>query len=426
MKSNSTPASSYRRVLLVTLHYQPEPNFITADLAEYMARHDHEVTVITAHPSYPLGKFYKPGNSWRPTRSLEGGVTVWRLPIIPDHSKSKYRRAAYYSSFMVMAFLLSLMLAWRKDLLIVYHTPFTTAMSVVWRRILGCRMVYLSSDLWPESFPASGIRLPSWLYKTMYAYSKFINLFASHIITSTDGIRQRYISDGISSNRVDFFPVWVGGLPDHVEFQPRVTEDTIFDVVYAGNLGPAQGLDTLIKAASKLSHVPGVRIRIFGAGASESDLKQQAARLNLNNVEFLGRVSPEVAFQQLNNAGAVFLHLNKTPLFRMTIPSKLASLLACNSLILCGAEGETNRLVQMHEAGLVFEPENPQALADVILNARDLSIEERSILIRKAKNLYNQSFSRKILLESYYRIIVSMKETKSELAQNSAMRGTQA
>ncbi len=424
MKVNVSKASHYRKVLMVTLHYRPEPNFITADLAEFMAARGHKVTVITAHPSYPLGKFYDVNKCWRPTRSVENEVVVWRLPVIPDHSKSKFRRAAYYTSFMLMAFLWSLFLALRVDLLLIYHTPFTTAMSVVWRRLFGCRMVYLSSDLWPESFPASGIRLPHWLYRAMYVYSKFINQFASHIIASTDGIRRRYTQDGISSSKVDFLPVWVEGLPEKVKFIEKRIDSRIFEVTYAGNLGPAQGLDTLIKAAWILRSTPEIKIRIFGAGSSEADLKSEVSKLKLDNIVFLGRVSPEEAFRNLNDTGGVFLHLNKTPLFKMTLPSKLASLLACNSLILCGAEGETSTLVQKHEAGLLFEPENPQSLADTILKARNLSHNDRSTLIRNAKILYNQSFSRKILLESYYKIIVSMKETNSELDKNFAKRGT--
>lgn len=406
MISTGENGPGFQKVLLVSLHYHPEPNFITADLARYLVNRKHDVTVLTAHPSYPLGKFYEPKGSAWPRRTIEDGVKVWRLPVIPDHSNSKYMRAAYYISFLVSAFIASLCCG-RKDLVIVYHTPFTTALSVVWRRLFCTRLIYISPDLWPESFPASGIRLPHWLYQAMHLYSKTINRFATHIITSTKGIRDRYINDGIAKEKVSFYPVWVDGLPDRALDGSLEPSSEIFEIVYAGNLGPAQSLDTLLKAAVILRENKDIKFSIYGTGAAEAFLKEFAATLNLKNVTFRGRVSPDEAFEKLNQASAVLLHLRKTPLFSMTIPSKLASLLASNSLLLCGAEGETSQIVHDHAAGLVFEAENAQSLADTILKAQAMPCNNRETYISNAHRLYNERFSKKVLLAHYYQILVS-------------------
>ena len=64
------------RILLISQYYQPEPNFITADLAEYLAHLGHEVTVLTAHPNYPCGKFYDTVKHIRPTKTREKNVTI--------------------------------------------------------------------------------------------------------------------------------------------------------------------------------------------------------------------------------------------------------------------------------------------------------------------------------------------------------------
>src|SRR5436305_1120071 len=90
------------RILIITMYYLPEPNFITADVARALTAVG-DVTVITAHPNYPYGRFYPGTRFWRPTRSVENGVTVWRLPFVPDHSSSVLRRGFSYLSFALIA-----------------------------------------------------------------------------------------------------------------------------------------------------------------------------------------------------------------------------------------------------------------------------------------------------------------------------------
>ena len=97
-----------------------------ADVAELMAAHAR-VTVITAHPNYPAGKFYPGTRWWRPVRSEENGVTVWRLPMVPDQSTSVLRRALSYLSFLVALTVWAPFVAGRPSVVWVYQTPFTTA-----------------------------------------------------------------------------------------------------------------------------------------------------------------------------------------------------------------------------------------------------------------------------------------------------------
>ncbi|MFL5582913.1 MAG: hypothetical protein ACJ8AO_21310, partial [Gemmatimonadaceae bacterium] len=110
---------------MLTQYYRPEPNFITADVAQELARLS-DVTVITAHPNYPTGRFYPGTRPWRLSRSVEDGVTVWRVPHFADHSTSKWRRALSYLSFAGAAAATAMVVARRVDVVWVYHTPFTT------------------------------------------------------------------------------------------------------------------------------------------------------------------------------------------------------------------------------------------------------------------------------------------------------------
>src|SRR5690349_8762291 len=110
------------KVLVLSLHYRPEENFIVSEVAEELAR-GNEVTVVTAHPNYPRGRFYS-GQRFPPiTRSVEKGVVVWRLPFLPDHSLAVWRRMLSYLSFAAVISSVAPFVAGRPKTVWVYHGP---------------------------------------------------------------------------------------------------------------------------------------------------------------------------------------------------------------------------------------------------------------------------------------------------------------
>jgi len=340
-------------VLFISEHYFPEPNCIVSDLARQMSERGHDVQVITAHPNYPLGKFYESARfPWLPVGSKENGVKVWRLPIYPYHGRSKIRRAASYISFLALALICVLMtqvLRWPKKV-IVYQTPFTMALAALPLKIFGAKIAYLCVDLWPESFLAAGVAPRGWLLKLMFGYSRWINRRADMIITSTKGMKRRYLEDGIPDSVLHFVPVWVDGIPDQISLpQPLVRFPR--KIVYAGNLGPAQGLGVLLEALSKID-IAGSRIELefVGSGSEESALKVRTNELGLKNVTFPGRLSPSEAFESLSRATASIVHLLPSPLFRMTLPSKIASCLASGTVVICGVDGEAAEMFEYNPA----------------------------------------------------------------------------
>ena len=132
------------RLLVLTQYYRPEPNFITADVAEALAD-GMEVTVITAHPNYPDGKFRQGVRWWKVQSSWEGGVRVVRLPMIPDHSRSPFLRGVSYLSFALSATLVAPFACRGADVVWVYNTPFTTALAALWFRAVRRSQVVMTS-----------------------------------------------------------------------------------------------------------------------------------------------------------------------------------------------------------------------------------------------------------------------------------------
>ncbi len=403
------------RLLILTQYYRPEPNFITADVAEALSD-DLDVTVVCARPNYPLGRYYEGWGGWTPTRRQEGKVTVWRLPVLPYHGGSLWRRGLCYGSFTLGSLVLAPLVGGRPDVVWVYQTPFTTALASLGARYLrGARLVYTAADLWPESMLAARVAGPGPLMRALFAYSRWINRPAHRIVTSTEGTLERYAGDGIPRDRLRHIPVWVDAAPE-APVEPPGEPDGVPRIVYAGNLGPAQRLDTVVRAAAEL-HARGMKIEVhlYGSGAAEAELRALAAAIPAPNVVFHGRVAPEDALRVSAGAFAQLVSLRPSPLFAMTVPSKLAFCFAAGSPILYGLEGEAAHIAAQSGGGIVFDPEDPMTLVSAVLTLRQRSSEERSAMRAALGRYYSAHFARRKLLDQYRTLL--MAEARQAAAQ---------
>ncbi len=402
---SETAARRRPRLLVLTQVYRPEPNFITADVAEAMTR-SFDVTVVTAHPNYPHDWFYPGTRWWWPARTEEKGVTVWRVPMLPYHGASKTRRAVCYLSFVLAAALTALAVARRPHTVWVYHGAFTVALAALPLRLFGRpRVVYTCADLWPESFVAAGVARPGRLMDLLFAYSRWINRRADVLIGSTEGTLDRFERDGLPRNRLWHVPVWVEGAS-----QPTpqgYTDDSMpRRVVYVGNIGPAQKLDTLVIAAARLREegLP-VTFDVYGSGSMEDDLAELSRRM-CAPVTFHGRIDPAEAFRVSTTAWAQVVSLQPSPYFAMTVPSKLAFCCAAATPVLYGLIGESARIMEHTGGGVAFDVADPGSFVDAVKVLMSRRADERRLMRRSLRNYYEEHFAPSGLLAQYERILV--------------------
>lgn len=395
-----------RRVLVITQVYEPEPNFITADVARDLA-HSAQVTVITAHPNYPTGRFYPGTKWWRVSRSNENGVDVWRIPMWPSHSLSPVLRGLSYLSFAIVAAIIAPFAARSRDVIWIYHGPFTTALAALPLKVFGnARVVLTIADLWPESFAATGVVQSGAVMSGSAAYSRAINRRADAIICSTRGTLERCRRDGIPEDRLRMVPVWIPGI-DELPPAKRESSTDSKRIVYAGNVGPGQGLDRILRAAVMLkeSH-PDVGIDIYGSGSALAGLQADAAKLGATNVSFHGRVPVADAFAHSSGALAQLVTLQPTPLFAMTIPSKLAVAFAAGSPLLFSLPGESGRLAEESGGAVAFDLEDPKSFVAAVGKLLALSSANRDAMRRRLNDYFVSNFSPPTLRARYRDIIL--------------------
>jgi colanic acid biosynthesis glycosyl transferase WcaI len=397
------------RLLVLTLFYAPEPNFITADVAQTLAN-DFDVTVITPHPNYGENWFY-PGTRgwWRPRRSSERGVTVWRLPMVPYHGRSRVMRAVSYLSFTAGAVLLAPLLCRGPRVVWVYHAPFFPGLAAIWFKLVRrARLVYTCADLWPESLLATGVAEQGPAMRAMFAYSRFINRWADVLICSTRGTAERFLRDGIPADRLRHLPVWVEGSHHASATEVRCPQVPPFRIVYAGNMGPAQPLEAVVRAAAELrrENLP-VVFDFYGSGSNEEQLRALAARIGADNVRFHGRVCSKRAFEVSAEAFAQVVSLEPSPLFAMTVPSKLAFAFAAGAPVLYGLTGEADALAAESGGGIAYGANDAETFAAAVRTLLAAGFETRQEMSRRLRLYYEQHFERSKLLEQYVSIMNS-------------------
>lgn len=353
------------RILFISQWFDPEPTFKGLFFARALQNRGHHIEVLTGFPNYPGGRVY-PGYKVRLyQRDVIKGIPVHRVALYPSHDTRPLHRILNYTSFAASAAVIGTIMAKRADVAYVYHPPATAGLPAVTFEILrGIPFVYDIQDLWPDTLAATGMFNNPRLLKAVDYWCQFIYRQASRIVVLSPGIKRILITRGVPGKKIEVIYNWCDEEAIHPQKPPADIERQLgfnghFNIIYAGNIGRAQSLDTVLDAAEifKEKH-PHVRFVFVGAGVEEDRLKQMTINKGLHNITFLGRRSPAEVAPILFLADALLVHLRKDPLFEITIPSKTQAYLAMGKPVLMGVSGDAADLVKRSGAGICF----PQAI----------------------------------------------------------------
>jgi glycosyltransferase involved in cell wall biosynthesis len=388
------------KILLLTQWYPPEPQKFRSDLSETLQALGHKVTVLTGFPNYPSGNLY-PGyrlRLWQ--RETIRGVSVIRIPLYPNHSTSSWKRSLNYLSFTAAASLLGPCVIPRPDIVYVFSPPLTLAcpgwlLSRFFRVPLTCEI----QDMWPETLAATGMlrsrrilgwmgRVGDWFYRRCQA-----------IRVISPGFRDNLLGKGVAAGKIHFIPNWV----DTEFYYPRKYNNDLaeelqlkdrFNVMYAGTIGRAQGLEVTLDAAHLLRDLPDVQFVLIGDGTDLAALQQTARERGLTNVKFLGRYPDSMMGRFFSAADALLIHLRDEPLFRITIPHKIYTYMAVGKPILAAVGGNAAATVAAARAGLTCPPANAEALAAAVRSLRNSSPRERNAMGQNGRRTACEIFHR--------------------------------
>ena len=376
------------RVLLLTQWFDPEPTFKGLVFARELVRQGFEVEVLTGFPNYPGGKLYSGYKIKLIQREVIDGVDITRVPLYPNHGQSAFKRVLNYASFAASAMVYGLFSARRADVIYAYHPPLTVGIAAsLLRLIRGIPVVYDIQDIWPDTLRATGMLTNARALSWVAAICLWVYRQVDHVVVLSPGFKRLLIQRGVACAKVDVIFNWAdeaaltfprGHMP------PNFPTAEKFRIVFAGNMGKAQALDTVLEAAAML-RARGSRICfvMLGGGVDVPRLKQIALDMNLPNVLFLPSVPMYEVGSFLSEADALLVHLRKDPLFEITIPSKTQAYMAVGKPLLMAVSGDAADLVLQSGAGVIAESENARALMQA---AEQLAAMSPAALIEMGHN----------------------------------------
>lgn len=350
------------KILAVCQYYYPEP-FRVNDICEEMARRGHEVTVVTGEPNYPEGEIYKGYEGHAHADEVINGVKVHRCPIIPRKTGAIYRFLNYFSyPIKAKSYVRKLTASDGKPFDVVFVNQLSPVMmaepAIKYGKRYGVPVVMYCLDLWPESLIAGGIGRGSVVYKIFDGISKKIYRSVDKILITSRMFRG-YLEDrfGIPDEKIEYLPQYAEGL---FEKLPYKEPGEITDLVFAGNIGELQSVQTITEAAKKLEGKP-VHFHIVGGGSDLQRLEELSK--GLSNVTFYGRRPLEEMPDFYAKADAMLVTLKADPVLSLTLPGKVQSYMAAGKPIIGAIDGETAEVIKEAKCGFCGRADDPDELA---------------------------------------------------------------
>jgi colanic acid biosynthesis glycosyl transferase WcaI len=355
------------RLLVLNQYYWPgveaTANLLT-ELCEALGE-THDVTVITgASPGLPA-------------RQVRNGVEIVRVRSTTFDRSRLFRRALNYVSYVVG-------LGWRAmftrrpDLVVsMTDPPFIGSIARAVAARFRVPLLIVMQDVFPEIAVKLG-RLKSPVSARLLRLLIDPSLRAAdRVVVIGQTMKRRVEEKGVSGQRIRVIPNWgdvvgVVPMPHENEWSRRHRLTKRFVVMHSGNIGHAQNLDALVRAATFLRDLDDLAVVIIGTGARRAQLIQLARLLETDKVEILPFQERSILSQSLSTADVHVVGLAKG-LAGYVVPSRLYGILAAGRPVIAATdpESETAQLVAEVGCGVLVPPGNPLALADAIRAAHD-------------------------------------------------------
>jgi colanic acid biosynthesis glycosyl transferase WcaI len=388
------------RILILSQWFTPEPTLKGLSFARALAGRGHDVQVLTGYPNYPGGRIYE-GFKVRLFESTEvQGISILRVALYPSHDNSAFRRLLNYTSFAISAAVIGPFAVRRAEVMYVYHPPASVALpALLIGKLRGIPIVYDIQDLWPDTLRATGMVNSKILLWLVEKWSQLTYRGVDRIVVLSGGFKKALVARGVPESKIEIIHNW-----SHEDLiLPILKSESLaqnlgladrFNILFAGTMGKAQGLDAVISAAEILRHgYPKIQFVLVGGGVEVDRMKRLVKDKALTNVVFLPRRPPSEIAGILMLADVLLVHLRKDPLFRITIPSKVQTYLSVGKPILVGVEGDAAEIVTKAKAGVAYDPEFPSELADACVRLYQLPKSDRDQMGINGRSYYQDHLS---------------------------------
>jgi glycosyltransferase involved in cell wall biosynthesis len=388
-------------ILIVSQYFWPEP-FIINDLVIKMKALGHNVSIYTGKPNYPDGNYYDGyKKSGVQEEVYDNDIAVYRVPLRARKTGGAKNLILNYLSFIWFGTVHAFKFSKKKQfdsILVFAPSPITSAIPGIFIKWLTkSHLSIWVQDLWPESLSATGFVKNKFLLSCVRAFVKGIYSFSDMLLVQSKAFIPQ-VENLSPRNEIVYYPNSAKdefsqkhsspGLP--TEFEEIL--DTHFCVVFAGNIGTAQSIETIIAAAKQLQEISDLKIVLVGSGSQLDWVKKQISDHDLSNVYLAGRFPSSYMPYVFSKSQALLVTLKKDEIFTFTVPCKVQAYLAAGKPIIAAIDGEGAKVIAEAKAGYTAPAEDPESLAINIKKMYDLSTQERAKIGEAGRNYFLQHF----------------------------------
>lgn len=405
-------------ILILKSYYEPEIAagiVLDANTAVDLAKAGHTVHLYTPMPTRGISQEVR-DNTPMEEEQVDGRLKIHRYKMIREKSSLIAKTWRY------------LLCAWKQwrigckskgmDLIFVGSTPpFLGLIAASIKKKKKIPFVYNVQDIFPDSMVTAGVTKEGsllWKIGNRIANKTYRN--ADKIIVISEEMRDNLLAKGVPAEKIEIVYNWVDEeviRPVQREENRLIEELNIprydFSVVYAGNLGRAQSVQTIIEAAELLKDDSRIGFYIFGDGANKTEIEEMIAEKNLKQVHMFP-LQPYERVSEVYSLGDASIVACKAGTGGNALPSKTWSIMACGKPILVCFDKDTmlERLAVEQECGLFADAENAQALSENIISLScDKAKCER--LGRNARNYIERYLTRKSCTTKIAQILADTK-----------------
>lgn len=394
------------KIAIFTNHFYPE-DFKVNDIAFELAKDGYDVTVFTAIPDYPKGKFFDGYGLFKKRREIVNGVKVIRLPIIPRGKGGAIHLVLNYVSYFLSLRIFTFFHSFKNkyDAVFVHLiSPFFIGIPATsLKRRQNIPMYFWVLDLWPESLISAGGINNKIIINSQNKMVRKVYENCDKILISSKGFEKSICEKGDFKEKLVYFPNWAESVSTNVptDFDIKTIKpfnsinENDFIIIFAGNLGEAQNLDAVLQSAIELKNNKNIKFVFVGDGRRRESLISVAQENNLQETVFFpGRFPIETMPIFMNSASVLLFSLKDQICFNLTVPAKVQFYMSQSKPILAMINGDGADLIKEANCGFSVPAGNSKSLSETILKMSLMDKEELKKIGENGKDFYLKNFTK--------------------------------
>ena len=421
------------RILLLTTYFRPDvasTGVIMSTLADEFVAKGHQVTVLTSVPHYDVDRAWEEYSGKLIYKERYESMQIYRISTHAASNKaSVFQRLLNYASFSVLSLYQGALLP-RHDVILVPSPPLSNGVIAAFLCFLrGTPFVYNVQDIWPDVAVRAGVLKNRAIIQLLKRMESFVYKRAAAITVISEGFKRNLQQKGVPDKKISVIPNFIDidfvtPQPKDNYFSQKFKLANKFVVLFAGNMGFSQGLETVIDAATLLKDFPEIQFLMVGNGAGRSKAETYLRSLALENVRFLP-FQPHEDLPSMYGAADICLIPLRRGFTNDSVPCKLFTIMAAGKPAVAAVDlgSDTWQLLERARCGLSVESESPQLIAETILYyfRNPLAASDAG---KNARRFVESEFDPAVLAESYLEAFARASGKQSTLSETTGIQPT--